>query len=86
MATIEQRTGKDGQPVYRVKVRRKGQPAQTATFLKLAEARKWAQVTEGAVLAGRHCGPRDAKKRTLADLVDRYTQDVLPHKSASTRL
>ena len=32
MATIEQRTTRDGQTVYRVKVRRKGTPLQTATF------------------------------------------------------
>lgn len=32
MATIEQRRGKNGQPVYRVKVRRKGAPLLTATF------------------------------------------------------
>ncbi len=43
MATIERRTGKDGQLVYRVKVRRKGQLPQTATFSNLSEASKWAQ-------------------------------------------
>ena len=32
MATIEQRTGRDGQQVYRVKVRRKGAPPLTATI------------------------------------------------------
>jgi hypothetical protein len=50
----EKRTTLDGQTVYRVKVRRKGAPLQTATFSKRSEARKWAQVTEGAVLEGRY--------------------------------
>ena len=54
MATIERRTGKDGHLVYRVKVRRRGSLPQTATFAKLGDARKWAQVTEGAALEGRH--------------------------------
>ena len=80
MATIERRTGKDGHLVYRVKVRRRGTPPQTATFTKLAEARKWAQVTEGAALEGRHFPTAEAKRHTLADLIERYIRDVLPHK------
>ena len=54
MATFEKRTTHDGTTTYRVKVRRKGYPPQTATFTKLADAKKWAQITEGAVLEGRH--------------------------------
>jgi integrase len=84
MATIEQRTGKDGQQVYRVKVRRKGAPPLSATFSKLSEAKKWAQVNEGAVLEGRHFKTAEAKRHTLADLIDRYVERVLPHKSHSS--
>ena len=84
MATIEQRRGKDGQQVYRVKVRRKGAPPLTATFSKLSEAKKWAQVNEGAVLEGRHFQTREAKRHTLAEMVDRYIHDILPHKSHSS--
>src|SRR5215510_11062911 len=80
MATIEQRTIQDGQIVYRVKVRRKGAPLQTATFSKRSEARKWAQMTEGAVLEGRYLKTAEAKRHTLADLTDRYIRDVLPQK------
>jgi len=65
MATIERRTSKEGHLVYRVKVRRRGAPLQTATFSKLSEARKWAQVTEGAVLEGRHFKTVEAKRHTL---------------------
>ena len=84
MATIEQRRGRDGQQVYRVKVRRKGAPPLTATFSKLSEAKKWAQVNEGAVLEGRHFKTAEAKRHTLADLIDRYVENVLPHKSHSS--
>ena len=83
MATIERRTGKDGQLVYRVKVRRRGSPPQTATFTRLSDARKWAQVTEGAAIEGRHFPTAEAKRHTLADLIDRYICDVLPHKRTS---
>ena len=79
MATIERRNG-----TYRVKVRRKGAPPLTATFTHLAEAKKWAQVTEGAVLEGRHFRASEAKKHTLTDVITRYRREVLPHKRAST--
>src|SRR5262245_19741426 len=84
MATIEQRTTRDGQTVYRVKVRRKGAPLQTATFSKRSEARKWEQMTEGAVLEGWYLKTAEAKRHTLADLIDRYIRDVLPRKRPST--
>jgi len=84
MATIEQRTSQDGKPVYRVKIRRKGAPPLTATFHRLTDAKKWAQVTEGAVLEGRHFKTAEAKRHTLADLTDRYLREVLPRKSRSS--
>jgi len=84
MATIDQRIGPDGKTVYRVRVRRKGYTIQTATFTKLSEAKKWAQVTEGAVLEGRHFQASEAKKHTLTDLIDRYISEVLPQKRPST--
>ena len=79
MATIERRNG-----TYRVKVRRKGAPPLTATFAHLAEAKKWAQMTEGAVLEGRHFQASEAKKHTLTDVITRYMREVLPHKRPAT--
>ena len=84
MATIEQRATKDGTTMYRVKVRRKGAPPLTATFHRLTDARKWAQVTEGAVLEGRQFKTAEAKWHTLADLIERYCRDVLPQKAQET--
>lgn len=84
MPTIEARTAKDGKTVYRVKVRRKGYPTQSATFTRLTDARHWAQVTEAAILEGRHFKTAEAKRHTLADLVKRYLREVLPHKSLSS--
>jgi integrase len=84
MATIEKRTSQDGKPVYRVKIRRKGAPPLTATLPRLTDAKRWAQVTEGAVLEGRHFKTAEAKRHTLADLTDRYLREVLPRKSRSS--
>lgn len=84
MANIQCRTSADGAKTYRVQVRLKGHPAQTATFQRLTDARKWAQATEAAIREGRHFKTTEAKRRTLADLIDRYLRDVLPHKAPGT--
>ncbi|MEI6270545.1 MAG: site-specific integrase [Methylococcaceae bacterium] len=80
MATIEKRTTDTGETSYRVKIRLKGYPVQTATFKRLTDAKKWTQDTESAIREGRHFKTTEAKKHTLADLVDRYIKDVLPKK------
>jgi integrase len=84
MATIVRRPGKDGHTAYLVRVRRKGTPSQTATFQKLSEAKKWAQITEGAMLEGRHFKTLEAKHHTISDLLARYREDVFPQKRSST--
>lgn len=82
MATIEKReTGKG--VAYRVKVRLKGYPVQTATFERLTDAKKWVQDTESAIRDGRHFKHSEAKKHTLAELIDRYIENVLPLKPKS---
>jgi len=68
------------------RVRLKGHPAQTATFDRKADAEEWMQATETALKEGRHFPGRAARRRTLADLIDRYIADVLPAKrDARTR-
>jgi hypothetical protein len=69
MATFDRRLDKDGKYVYRARVRRKGYAPQVATFHKLSDARKWAQVTEATMLEGRHFKTTEAKSHTLADLI-----------------
>jgi hypothetical protein len=70
MATIEHRTSHE-QSVYYAKVRRKGCASQSATFHKLSEAKKWVRTTEAAILEGRYFPSAEAKRHTLADLIDR---------------
>lgn len=80
MATIEKRTDATGTTTYRVKVRLKGHPSQTATFPRLTDARKWGTQTEAAIREGRHFKTTEAKRHTLSDLIERYARDVLPGK------
>ncbi|MGZ4980561.1 MAG: tyrosine-type recombinase/integrase [Methylobacter sp.] len=80
MATINKHISEDGKTTYRVRVRLKGYPIQTATFHRLTDAKKWAQDTESAIREGRHFKTAEAKKHTLGELIDRYIKDVLPTK------
>ncbi|MDO9268169.1 MAG: site-specific integrase [Methylobacter sp.] len=80
MAAINKHISEDGKTTYRVRVRLKGYPIQTATFKRKTDAQRWAQDTESAIREGRHFKTAEAKKHTLGDLVDRYIKDVLPTK------
>ncbi len=82
MATIEQRKA-GSNTTYRVKIRLKGHPPQTATFERKTDARRWAQRTEAAIREGRYFRTTEAEKHTLAELVDRYLRDVMPSKPKS---
>lgn len=79
MATIEKRTAQ-GETVYRVKVRLKGCKAQSETFRRITDARKWAQQTETSIREGRYFKTAEAKRHTLTELIDRYIKGVLPAK------
>jgi len=77
MATIEKRETQDGKTSYRVKVRLKGYPAQSATFNRLTDAKKWIQDTESAIREGRHFKTAEAKRHTLGELINRYQGELL---------
>ncbi|HIO72503.1 MAG TPA: site-specific integrase [Flavobacteriales bacterium] len=81
MANIEERINKDGSKVFRVKVRRKGHPPQTATFHRKTDANKWSQNTESAIHEGRYFKTTEAKRHTFAEMIKRYCKDILPQKS-----
>lgn len=77
MASIEKRTTDTGTS-YRVKVRLRGHPVQSATFERLTDAKRWATHTEAAIREGRHFHQTEAKRRTLNDAIDRYEREYLP--------
>lgn len=80
MARIKERLAQDGTARYTAEVRLKGYPPQTATFKRLTDARKWIASTESAIREGRHFKTAEAKRHTVAELIDRYIKDVLPSK------
>ncbi len=80
MATFNKHTANDGKVTHRVRIRMKGYPIQTASFERLTDARRWAQQTEAAIREGRHFKTSEAKRHTLAELIDRYSVEILPHK------
>lgn len=75
----------NGSTKYYVRVRLKGQKSQSATFNRLTDARKWKQSTEAAMREGRHFPSSISKKRTVADLIDRYIANVIPHKTGDDK-
>ncbi len=77
MATIEKRKLDDGTTSYRVKIRLKGHAPESATFVRLTDAREWVQKTEADIKAGRHFGA--SKRHTLEKLIDSY-EDSANHK------
>lgn len=77
MASIEQRKTDNGDISYRVKVRLKGFPTQTATFKRKTDANRWAQQTETAIREGRYFKTTEAKRHTLQELLKRYQSDIL---------
>lgn len=83
MAAIEKRTTQDGKNSFRVKVRLKGYPTQTATFPRLTEARRWGQQIETALREGRYFKTTEAKRHTLSEAIDSYLKKILPTKPKS---
>lgn len=76
MAAIEKRTDSSGGISYRVKVRRKGFPTQSATFSRLTDAKMWAHRVEADIDRGQHNLDSEAKKNTVAQLIDRYLETL----------
>lgn len=85
MASIKTRKTKDGKTHYYVQVRLKGHEPQCANFERLTDAKKWIQETESDIRSGRHFKVNEGKKRTLAEMIDKYLASVLPTKPKCIR-
>lgn len=85
MAAIQERVGKDGKSHYRVLVRKRGFPPQSATFERKTDARSWAKSVEAAMEEGRYRDFTRAKQHTLGELIDVYIEDYLSKKPRSYR-
>ncbi len=80
MANIQKRTSKDGKTSYRVLIRLKGFPTQSATFLSITKAKDWASRTENKIKDGKYHAEIKSKKYTVNDIIKRYKETVLIHK------
>lgn len=78
MGTIREYKKKDGSCVYHAEVRLKGHPPQRTSHRTRSAAKKWIQDTESAIRDGRHFRTAEAKRHTLADLIDRFITQWLP--------
>ena len=79
MATIQKRKNKNGTTSYRVMIRPgDGLPTQYKTFPTREEAKDWAIQEEAKRRQGLYFPDKLKQKHTLAELIDRYIQDILP--------
>lgn len=85
MKGIDKRTHKDGTVSYRARVRIKGHPVLIQSFASKTLAMKWKRDTESAVEQGKYEYAKPGRKNTLAELIDRYIERVLPSKPKNAR-
>ena len=81
MATIRQR--KSGK--WQAMVRRRGQPPAARSFLNRFDAERWARQIESEIDRGVFVDRSPAERTTLAELIDRYLEEVTPHKRSADR-
>ena len=77
MASIEKRTNDDGSVAYRVKIRLQHYPPETATFIRLTDAKRWASETENKIREGKYFATKESRKHSVSDLIDRDETEVL---------
>ena len=67
-------------------IRIQGHPLVTRTFNRLSDAKSWAQETELQIKRGDYrTGAAESKKRTLGDVIERYREEILPHKAVNSQ-
>ena len=79
MATFQVRKAKNGDRRYRVIIRRHGEQF-SRTFGSKKAAESWARSTENAIEEGTFRQTAEAQRHALAELIDRYIEQVLPEK------
>jgi len=67
---------------YRVKIRRKGYPAVSKNFEKKTHAQRWATQVEAEMAKGIFVSMSDAEKFTIAELMDQYSEKIVPEKKS----
>ena len=74
---------KRGDLQWRARVRVKGYPDQSRTFMYREDAEKWARATERELETAGFVDRREAEKTTLRSVLERYAQEVTPSKKSA---
>ncbi|WP_421380225.1 integrase [Paraburkholderia sp. DD10] len=96
MGSIQLRDDNRGAAMYQARIRIKGFPTLSRTFLTRAEAEAWVHEQEGLMRARRHAAKKEAERlriatecapeyHTLGDLMRRYLSAVTPHKRSAAQ-
>ena len=75
MACFQKRSGS-----WRAIIKRKGYPTQTRTFDLKGQAETWAKQIENEMDRGVFVSRVEAESTTLAELLDRYENEITPQK------
>lgn len=71
---------KKGEGQYHVQIRKRGYPAQTKTFTKEADARRWATIIESEMERGVFVSRTEAEATLVKDVLQRFATEILPTK------
>ena len=85
MATVEKRKSSDGTVRYRVRVRIRGEKPRTRTFKRKTDADLWASKVESDLGHGAYVPTTADRRRTLAELIDKFIAEHLPIQAAERR-
>lgn len=86
MATIQKRKNKNGTYSYKVMIRKSdGYPNVYKTWPTRQEAIDWATDEEARRRQGAYFPEQSLHKRTMAELIDRYSAVILPNRLKDTR-
>lgn len=79
MGTITKR----GDLQWQAKVRRKGFPSQSRTFMYKEDAEKWVRALERELETSGFVDRREAEKSTLGEVLKRYQKEITPSKKSA---
>jgi integrase len=82
VAAIRERKNADGTVSFHCQVRKTGWPTRTASFRTRKLAKEWAATVEAEMIEGRHFKNAAARRRTLAEAIDKYIAEELPKKKS----
>ncbi len=71
--------------MWRVRVTIKGSRPISKTFKRKTDAQRWGDQQEADIRRGLAFPQPEGRKRTVAEAIDRYAAEALPHKAATTQ-